>query len=260
MPGSAQRRGFPDEGGPENCRISGELCRPGADDSGLVQVLLAGGSYNHHYWDPPYQPESYSYVRHMNDAGYTTFNIDRIGTGASSHPPGALVTIPSNAFIVHQLVQKLRAGQVVDQHFTKVVLVGHSLGTLIGMTEASRYHDIDGFIATGIMHGVNLTSAPYFSATAVELGLFPVPLVDGTAAGVDAPVLIVMGAEDSIFCGPVGGGDCSTAETIRAGESRAYTNADVSAYVLADSGHCINLHRNAKDWFVAAESWLAATI
>ncbi len=293
--------------------IYGELCRPAGSDPSTVQVLLPGGSYNHNYWDISYQPEKYSYVRHMNEAGHTTFNIDRIGTGLSSHPLSTSVSIASNAAVVHQLVQALRAGEIDGKAFEKVVLVGHSLGTLVGMTEASRYKDVDGFIATGIMHGVNLTSAPLFNTfatpapldprfrdrdpgyvttrpgdrgsplfynpghfdpaivetdeaeakdtiTATELGLFPVPLVDGTAAGVEAPVLVVAGSADHIFCGQPGGGNCTSAETVAAGEGAAYRNAPVSAFVLPGSGHCINLHTNATEWFAAAESWIAETI
>lgn len=140
--------------------IYGQLCRPAGSRSPLVQVLLPGATYNHLYWDLPHQRSSYSYVHHMNQAGYTTFNVDRIGTGRSSHPTSLLLTNDSNAVVVHQLVQKLRSGEIGGQRFTKVVTVGHSLGTLIGMIEAAKYKDVDGFVATGILHSLNALFVP----------------------------------------------------------------------------------------------------
>jgi hypothetical protein len=32
-------------------------------------------------------------------------------------------------------------------------------------------------------------------------------------------------------------------------------NAKLSTYVLADAGHCINMHYGATDWFAATSDW-----
>jgi hypothetical protein len=66
-----------------------------------VQLLLHGSTYARYYWDFPYQTAHYSYVRAATNRGYATFNLDRIGNGASDHPDGNLVDINSNAFVVH---------------------------------------------------------------------------------------------------------------------------------------------------------------
>jgi pimeloyl-ACP methyl ester carboxylesterase len=55
---------------------------------------------------------------------------------------------------VHQVVQALRADQL-GQHFDKVVEVGHSLGSLVALTEAGMYKDVNALITTGIAHSLN---------------------------------------------------------------------------------------------------------
>src|SRR5690242_16002630 len=57
------------------------LCSRGPVHKKTIQVLIHGGTYDHNYWDFPVQPETYSYVRELTDAGYATLNIDRLGVG-----------------------------------------------------------------------------------------------------------------------------------------------------------------------------------
>jgi len=135
--------------------IVGELCRPpGSIRHRVPTVHLAvhGATYSHLYWGWPYQPETHSYIDHLLAAGYAVFAFDRIGVGQSSHPPGASVTIDANAFVVHQLVRALRRGSIGKTQFRRVVLVGHSLGSITSLAEASAYHDVDGVVLTGISH------------------------------------------------------------------------------------------------------------
>ncbi|MES1211150.1 MAG: alpha/beta fold hydrolase, partial [Acidobacteriota bacterium] len=92
-------------------------------------------------------------------AGYAVLSLDRIGIGQSDHPPAAEVTIESNAHVVHQIVQALRGGHLVVPSFgriraERVVLVGHSLGSLISIQEAATYADVDGVVLTGLTHTV----------------------------------------------------------------------------------------------------------
>jgi pimeloyl-ACP methyl ester carboxylesterase len=136
-------------GQPTSASIWGELC--GAAPGRTVEVLTHGITYTHTYWDLPYQPSTYSYVRSANAGGRATFNYDRVGIGRSSHPPATDVTIPANSYVLHQIVQVLRSGQL-GTAFPKVVTVGHSLGSLISMMEAGTYHDVDGVVLSGISH------------------------------------------------------------------------------------------------------------
>lgn len=134
--------------------IAGTLCVP---PGGIrtVQLLVHGYSYARYYWDFPYQPEKYSYVRRANQAGYATLAIDRIGDGESTHPPGTALTWDTAARTVHQVVTALRDGSI-GPAFDKVILVGHSYGGVTSYLEAGRYEDVDAMIVQGIAHRVNM--------------------------------------------------------------------------------------------------------
>jgi pimeloyl-ACP methyl ester carboxylesterase len=101
-----------------------------------VQLLVSGLTYDHNYWNPSYQPNTYSWVYAQTSAGYSTFNIDRLGVGLSDHPPADELTVQNEAWQVEQIVQALRAGTVGGVKFQTVVGVGHSLGAGILQYEA----------------------------------------------------------------------------------------------------------------------------
>ena len=134
-----------------------ELCVP-SGGSDVVMVLIPGGSYDSEYFDFSYEPEKYSMVRAMNAAGIATANIDRLGTGQSSHPPSVLVTVDQNAHAVHHVVNALRNGSL-GEAFSTVVLVGHSLGSGVAELVTARYPGVDGLIVTGLAAQFNLLGA-----------------------------------------------------------------------------------------------------
>lgn len=139
--------------------VAGVLCTEGSIHNKTVQVTIHGGTYSHLYWDWPYQPETYSYVRRATAAGYAVLNIDRIGSGRSDRPPAEAVTLPANAHVVHQIVQALRGGNLIVPSFgivraERVVLVGHSIGSFTSVTEAATYGDVDGVVVTGAVHAI----------------------------------------------------------------------------------------------------------
>ena len=137
--------------------VFGVLCARGSLHKSTILITLHGSTYSHLYWDWPYQPATYSYVRRATAEGYAVLNLDRIGIGQSDHPPAAEVTIGANAHTVHQIVQALRGGDLVVPAFgriraKRVALVGHSLGSLIAIEEAATYGDVDGVVLTGLTH------------------------------------------------------------------------------------------------------------
>ena len=146
--------------------ISGTLCGP--RDAKTIQILVHGLSYARYYWDLPYQPDRYSYPRAANERGYATLAIDRLGIGNSWHPASPLITYDSNASAVHQVIQAVRGGQL-GTRFEKVVLVGHSLGSVIAYREAGSYSDVDAVVFTGAAH---LADAPNI-VTKVRLNTIP---------------------------------------------------------------------------------------
>lgn len=163
---------------PATSTIFGQLCNPAGGPSKVVLLLLHGATYDHYYWDWPNTPTQpgwsaqYSAVRALNAAGYSTFNIDRIGigpppaiaggptlVGGSSQPASNLIDITANAYVVHTVVTGLRNGSVngtsLGVSFTKVILVGHSFGSIIAIEEIATYQDVDGVILTGGAHKIN---------------------------------------------------------------------------------------------------------
>jgi pimeloyl-ACP methyl ester carboxylesterase len=145
-----------DSGATDTYQVVGTLCSQGPTAGKTVQLLLHGATYARYYWDFPFQPEHYSYVVSAVKRGYVTFNLDRIGNGASDRPDGSLVTVDANGFVVHQVVQALRAGQVGSQSFGKVIVVGHSMGSFTAIDYAGTFPgEADGIILTGFTNDLN---------------------------------------------------------------------------------------------------------
>jgi pimeloyl-ACP methyl ester carboxylesterase len=165
-------------GQPANNTIYGQLCFPAKGPTHTVMFLIHGGTYDHTYWDWPQNPSLYSGVRYFTASGYTTFNIDRIGIGNSSHPnPGSSITIDVNGYVLHQLVGMLRAGSIGGFRFGHVELVGHSVGSYSAIDEAANFHDVDAVVLTGYAHtlspgGVGALMASFIPANQDPSGRF----------------------------------------------------------------------------------------
>jgi len=134
--------------------LYGELCVQAGATPSAVQLLVHGATYNSYYNDWPYRPGFYSYVRQMTRAGYATFDLERLGYGRSTHPDSTLVTLQNGTEALRQVVEKLRSGDIGGHAFSRVIWVGHSLGTLYGWLEASVAEDVDAFVLTGLLHTV----------------------------------------------------------------------------------------------------------
>ncbi|WP_053722028.1 alpha/beta hydrolase [Saccharothrix sp. NRRL B-16348] len=73
---------------------------------------------------------------------------------------------------------------------------------------------------------------------------------------VDVPVMVVVGAGDTHFCGRPLGSDCTSADTLRASESPFFSPAArLRSYVLADYGHSINYAPHAAAYHQAVTTW-----
>lgn len=148
------------EGGAADQDLAAWLCARGTVQHKTIQVLIHGATYNHNYWNWPYHPGQYSYVRAMTAAGYAVLNLDRVGHGQSSIPAnGTALSLHTAAFTIHQIVQTLRSGRQLVHGFgrvrgKKIELVGFSLGSFISTIEASTYDDVDGVILSAYSHTV----------------------------------------------------------------------------------------------------------
>lgn len=157
-------------------QVSGDLCWVGRlGEHETIQVLLHGITYDRFYWDPTVNTRKNSYVNHATRRGFTVLNLDRIGAGESDRPPGELVTAASNAWVVHQVVEDLREGNIADVSFDRVVLVGHSYGSLVSTLVATWYpDDADAVILTGVSHELTPTAAMILSANLIPAVSDPV--------------------------------------------------------------------------------------
>ncbi len=158
----------------------GRLCAPAA--ARTIVVLIPGGSYNTSYWDIGYQPAVHSFRLAMNNAGYATLAVDRLGAGRSSTPLSALVTATVQAIAVHQVIQAVRAGKL-GQSFGKVVVGAHSIGSAMAMIEAGTYHDVNGVLVTGMTHQMKWTTVGPVLARMIPAPLDPRLYVRGLDMG-----------------------------------------------------------------------------
>ncbi|KAJ8124185.1 hypothetical protein ONZ43_g38 [Nemania bipapillata] len=125
--------------------MSARLCMPENSEgphADTLQVLIHGASFNKKMWDSHYKPETYSWVKRMSHEGYPTLAIDLIGSGNSTFPDG-LFEVQTQMYVetVHHLVQQLRKGEVGGRVWNKIVLVGFSIGGMMGTSLAQQYPD-----------------------------------------------------------------------------------------------------------------------
>ena len=302
-------------GQPASQTVSASYCVPvtWAPGPHEVDVTTPGATYNRLYWDWPVDPALYSYVDKTLLAGRATFDYDRLGTGASSHPPSTSLTITSEAYVLHQIVGWLRASLGPDQ----VNLIGHSLGSVIAIQEAGTYHDVSRVVVTGLLHvpgvGVGFATTlasllypaaldPQFFLQGLDLGYLTtlpgdraadfyassadpavvsydeahkdiVPATDlatlattwalpaglNVSDSITAPVLVVIGAQDAIFCTAPPILDCSQPGAVLATEGPYYSSSSsLGVDVIGDTGHDIALHPSANESFALINQWIMA--
>lgn len=148
--------------GPKTHEIAASLTLPPENErKSVVQLLVPGLTYGQYYFDFPYNPDRYSYVTHATEDGYPTLNIDRIGSGKSSHPAPEKTTLAANAFVLHQLTQALRDGEIRERAASEVMFVGHGYGALTAVKQQAQYGDAEYLVLTGYTqqyaHSSNLT-------------------------------------------------------------------------------------------------------
>lgn len=142
--------------GSQGGAIAGTLCAP--PDATSLQILVHGLTYNRGYFDVAIEPDTYSYARAANRAGYATLAIDRLASGQSLRPLSLFNTVQSDIRTVHEVVQAARRG-TFGTTYTKVITVGHSLGSIVAQGEAGSFGDVDAIITTGFSSAFNYLNA-----------------------------------------------------------------------------------------------------
>ncbi|MBT8443608.1 MAG: lysophospholipase [Gammaproteobacteria bacterium] len=132
--------------------VVGTLCWTGELDDRTLAVMVSGAGYGSIYWDFPYKPDTYSFVRAALGRGLATFNFDRLGMGRSDRPFGLSLGVDNQAYVLAQIIETLNA----DNAFGAVVTLGHSFGSTISLAHALSYpQHVDGIVLTGFVHNSN---------------------------------------------------------------------------------------------------------
>ncbi|HET9074533.1 MAG TPA: alpha/beta hydrolase [Solirubrobacteraceae bacterium] len=147
--------------------IAGTLLLPaGATPSG-VTLYAHGLGYGAYFWHFTAVP-GYDYAGSEAAAGHASVIIDRLGYGASGKPDGNASCLGGQATVLHEIVQELRHGSFAATglasapHFSRVGLVGHSIGGEIVEIEAYSFHDVN---ALGVMDFADGDFSPAAYAT-----------------------------------------------------------------------------------------------
>jgi pimeloyl-ACP methyl ester carboxylesterase len=156
--------------------IVGYLYYHGSFRDRPLQVLVHGATYNHTYWDfPSVTGEAYSYARYMAapERKYAVLAIDQLAAGESSKPANGLaVTLLETATALKQVIDQMRSGDnPVDYAFERIVLVGHSAGSVNATLVQSIWHSADALVVTAARH---TTSVPFSPGIQAVLPFVPV--------------------------------------------------------------------------------------
>ena len=118
-------------------------------------VFTHGDGYDETFNNFP--DERYNVVKDLARRGHVSVTYDRLGYGDSDKPDGRTVCIGTEATVLHQIIEQLRAGSYqargpAKPAFTRVASLGHSAGGFVVEQEAGRFGDVDalGAISTGL--------------------------------------------------------------------------------------------------------------
>jgi pimeloyl-ACP methyl ester carboxylesterase len=273
--------------------IAGYLYHQGGCEHRTLQVVLHGATYNHHYWDAPtFNGLSYSYAGAMAGEGYEVLAIDQLGAGESDHPDGDFFTLDEAASALHQVLASLRRpDNPLHRNFERIVLVGHSLGSITAVYSEGMHGDADGLVLTGLALSPHpppvaasvieaLLGAPYvtFPAALRTQIFYYVPAADPAVIAFDNAVLsdevprgeFVTGLQlssdpaalgASLITEPVlvllGDEDATAPGALAPGEAAFYPAAkSITVQTLPSIGHVVNLHRDHDEGWGRIEAWI----
>jgi pimeloyl-ACP methyl ester carboxylesterase len=142
-------------------------------DGGSATLYLHGLGFGVFFWNFS-AVSGYDFATLLAERGHVSVIIDRLGYGASDHPPGTQSCVGGQADIAHQIVQQLRTasyavGSGRPVSFSRIGLVGHSAGGAVAQVEAYSFRDVD---ALGILswadQGQSLLAFESFGAAGLD--------------------------------------------------------------------------------------------
>jgi pimeloyl-ACP methyl ester carboxylesterase len=276
-------------------KVAGYLYYQGSYRKRTLLLALHGANYNHKYWDvPEINGYDYSFARYMAAQKYAVLAIDQLGTGESDKPDGDLLTLNETASAVHQIIGRLRTGACDIRHaFERIVLVGHSLGSINAIFEQATYADADALITTGMGHVPHMLPIPEsVIGEMLQHKYFPFPdnlraelfyyapgadpdvinydrdhlaellpraqLRTGVFAAFD-PLANRVGAVTGPVLVQLGEHDALFPASMASGEAAFYTNASsVTVQAIPGVGHDVNTHFGNRTSWQLMDEWLRA--
>ncbi|KAK4222739.1 Alpha/Beta hydrolase protein [Podospora fimiseda] len=148
-----------------NFQMDGVYCSPPKSTArNVLQILVHGATYNKSSWQWTDLGERYDYPLAATREGYATLAIDRLSHGTNPDKPDPLNVVQPGLQIelLRQLITTVRtsSSNPLVKKFKKVVWVGHSWGSMLGIGYA-RLHGtdpaaiFDAFVATGVSSQLN---------------------------------------------------------------------------------------------------------
>ena len=107
----------------------------------LVHDITTGGWF----WRMPGHPDV-DYAERLADEGEVSLVIDRLGYDESPVRSGTSTCLGSQADVLHQVIDQVRAGSSSIPAPDDVVVHAHSVGAAIAQAEAARWKDVDGLV------------------------------------------------------------------------------------------------------------------
>ena len=159
-----------------NHTVVGYLYYHGSFRDRPLQVLVHGATYNHTYWDfGTVNGAGYSYARYMAapERKYAVLAIDQLAAGESSRPADGLgVTLLETATALKQVIDRMRSGDnPLGYAFTRIVLVGHSAGSINAIFVQAVWQSADALVVTAARH---TTSLPLSSGIQIVAPFVPI--------------------------------------------------------------------------------------
>jgi len=277
-------------------RVAGYLYYQGSYRNRTLLLALHGANYNHKYWDvPEINGHDYSFARYMAAQKYAVLAIDQLGAGESDDPDGDLLTLGETAGAIHQIIGQLRAGAGDLRHsFARVLLVGHSLGSINAVYEQATYADADAVITTGMGHVSHTLPIPEDVINKMlESKYFPFPdalraelfyhapgadadviaydrdnladllsrgqLLTGVFAAFD-PTANRVGAVTGTVLVQLGEHDALFPASLAEGEAAFYSSASsVTVQAIPGVGHNVNTHYGNRTSWRLMDEWIRAS-
>lgn len=128
--------------------VTGTLTLPSSATPAAATLYVHGLGYDSDFWDFTSVP-GYDYAATEAQQGHASLAINRLGYPGSSIPNGNATCVGSQATMLHEIVADMRTGAYsVDDGsqapaFSRVGLVGHSVGGQLAEIEAYTYKDVD---------------------------------------------------------------------------------------------------------------------